>query len=304
MSTENFCDPLGSPERASEWLGFPWEFPELGAPSQCHWQYRSSTVRRTTDSSESRRIKAGIAARVSHAELQARTLKELSEVRMGRRKVEAVKSWKDRRLSHFGRQAMENISLEDIIPQYFDAFNDIIFSGYLGNGCCKIEWVDEFNLAPNKVGEAQTYRNRHTSIIRILRRPRIISTQDRLRAYVSTLLHEMAHSFADLYTSEDYGHEKCQRGLEETSGHTGHGFTWLLITRAIEDTAFWTLEMHLPLGRLDAFRREIAGCLKVAERKLEEAIEELGLVVHVTKEDLNIRVGHAEWGRDRGGHMK
>ncbi|PQE13245.1 hypothetical protein CJF30_00003150 [Rutstroemia sp. NJR-2017a BBW] len=81
----------------------------------------------------------------------------------------------------------------------------------------------------------------------------------------------MAHSFEDLYTSEDYEHEECQRGLEETSGYTGHGFTWLLITRAIEDTAFWTLEMHLPLGRLDAFRYEIRGCLKATGRKFEES---------------------------------
>jgi hypothetical protein len=28
MSTENFSEPLGSPERASEWLCFPWEYHE------------------------------------------------------------------------------------------------------------------------------------------------------------------------------------------------------------------------------------------------------------------------------------
>jgi hypothetical protein len=65
--------------------------------------------------------------------------------------------------------------------------------------------------------------------------------------------------------------------------------------------------MHLPLGRLDVFRHEIAGCFEAVRRELEKAvslyqIEELGFVVQINKADLHIQ--HAEWGRDCGGRME
>jgi hypothetical protein len=270
MSTEDFSLAVESLEKALENLDFPPT--DLPSPEEC-------------------RIKAGKAARVGHAELRAKFLGQLREVELGERNVEAVQYWKNRRFSNLRRRAKK--SLENVVSQYFDSFNDIIFSGTLGNGCCKLVWSDVLNNG-KWVGCAEPYRESHTCIVRIVRRTDVTCKKTLLHLYIGVILHEMAHAFVELYTRARCGRDECRGCLENSHGHTGHGFTWQLITRAIENTTIVALGLNVNIGRSHHLRTEIEACVKARRLELEEVVslyrlEKMGYAVQINKQGFDIK---------------
>ena len=77
--------------------------------------------------------------------------------------------------------------------------------------------------------------------------------EDRLRNYVSVLLHEMIHAFMSLYACRRYN---CDREPENV-GVTGHGEAWCHTAQALEKGVGEHFAIFLDMKAMISYAREL-----------------------------------------------
>jgi hypothetical protein len=118
------------------------------------------------------------------------------------------------------------IHLKYLLSLYFAAFDKLFFFGSLQ--CCTLNLTPEFEtLCMGTCG----YDPSSGKVIITLYNFAETTFEDRMRRYLSTLLHEMVHAF--LYKRQYFHHHPNYIG----HGYTGHGMAWQDIAYVVEQAA-------------------------------------------------------------------
>ncbi|KAL2042849.1 hypothetical protein N7G274_004609 [Stereocaulon virgatum] len=118
----------------------------------------------------------------------------------------------------------------------FNALNDFLFLGVL-KGLCNIEWVNQPTEGRLKTLRGWCYRqyNMRGSPVQIrVVRPTYNDWME-VRDIVCTVMHEMCHALFHFACSCQVC--RCKLNEMEGVGLTGHGPSWQLVRKTVEDTA-------------------------------------------------------------------